>query len=161
MPKPRTWLSYGIHSLLWDAIIHVCPNFIAIEVKACMGNYIPLFYIDLAMLKPSTWLSKAKQVSLNSIIRPVSQIRGPWGGCREPVGGDDKTTWTAVCFEHKTQYLLIRAPYTRIVVFWHISNIPPWFRRVKLEYRNGLYSSNICEILLYKGQLLVITHELI
>ena len=28
-------------------------------------------------------------------------------------------------FEHKTQYLLIHAPYTRFVVFWHISNIPP------------------------------------
>ena len=37
----------------------------------------------------------------------------------------DKTTRTAICFEHKTQYLLIRAPYTRIVVFWHISKIPP------------------------------------
>ena len=39
--------------------------------------------------------------------------------------GYDKTTRTAICFEHKTQYILIRAPYTRIVVFWHISNIPP------------------------------------
>ena len=46
--------------------------------------------------------------------------------CREPAGSYDKTTRTAICFEHKTQYLLIRAPYTRIVVFWHISKIPPW-----------------------------------
>ena len=45
--------------------------------------------------------------------------------CREPAGSYDNTTRTAICFEHKTQYLLIRAPYTRIVVFWHISNIPP------------------------------------
>ena len=52
--------------------------------------------------------------------------------CSEPAGSYDKTTRTAICFEHKTQYLLIRAPYTHIVVFWHISNIPPWFRRVKL-----------------------------
>ena len=52
--------------------------------------------------------------------------------CREPAGSYDKTTRTAICFEHKKQYLLIRAPHTRIVVFWHISNIPPWFRRVKL-----------------------------
>ena len=51
--------------------------------------------------------------------------------CREPAGSYDKTTWTAICFEHKMQYLLIRAPYTRIVVFWHISSIPPWFRTVK------------------------------
>ena len=39
--------------------------------------------------------------------------------CREQAGSYDKTTWTAICFEHKTQYLLIRAPYTRNVVFWH------------------------------------------
>ena len=45
--------------------------------------------------------------------------------CREPAGSYDKTTRTAICFEHKTQYLLIRDPYTRIVVFWHISKIPP------------------------------------
>ena len=52
--------------------------------------------------------------------------------CCEPAGSYDKNIRTAICFEHKTQYLLILAPYTRIVVFWHISNIPPWFRRVKL-----------------------------
>ena len=27
--------------------------------------------------------------------------------------------------EHKTQYLLIHAPYTRIMVFWHIGNALP------------------------------------
>ena len=47
----------------------------------------------------------------------------PQAACREPAGSYDKTTRTAICFEHKTQYLLIRAPYTRIVVFWHISNM--------------------------------------
>ena len=44
--------------------------------------------------------------------------------CREPSRSYNKTTRTAICFEHKTQYLLIRAPFTRIVVFWHTSNIP-------------------------------------
>ena len=46
----------------------------------------------------------------------------PQAACREPAGSYNKTTRTAICFEHKTQYLLIHAPYTRIVVFWHISN---------------------------------------
>ena len=32
--------------------------------------------------------------------------------CREPAGSYDKTTRTAICFEHNTQYILIRAPYT-------------------------------------------------
>ena len=44
--------------------------------------------------------------------------------CCEPAGSYDKTTGTAICFEHKTQYLLISAPYTRIVVFWHVSKMP-------------------------------------
>ena len=53
--------------------------------------------------------------------------------CREPAGSYDKTTQTAICFEHKTQYLLIRAPYTRIVVFWHISNIPPMISQSQIS----------------------------
>ena len=28
-------------------------------------------------------------------------------------------------FGHKTLYLLIHVPYTRIVAFWHIGNVPP------------------------------------
>ena len=53
--------------------------------------------------------------------------------CREPAGSYDKTTRTAICFEHKTQYLLIRAPYTRIVVFWHISNRPPMISQSQIS----------------------------
>ena len=52
-------------------------------------------------------------------------MQAPLGGLMEPAGSYDKTTRTAICFEHKMQYLLIRAPYTPIVVFWHISNITP------------------------------------
>ena len=68
-------------------------------------------------------------------VSPIDQSHRygpPQLACREPAGSYDKTTRTAICFEHKTQYILIHAPYTRIVVFWHINNIPPWFRRVKL-----------------------------
>ena len=53
--------------------------------------------------------------------------------CRGPAGSYDKTTRTAICFEHKTQYLLIRAPYTHIVVFWHISNIPPMISQSQIS----------------------------
>ena len=60
------------------------------------------------------------------VNRPVSQVRAPPGGLSRTSGKlwQDYTR-TAICFEHKKQYLLIRAPYTRIVVCWHISNIPP------------------------------------
>ena len=61
-------------------------------------------------------------------IRPVSQA-----ACHEPAGSYDKTTRTAICFEPKTQYLLIRAPFTRIVVFWHISNIPPMISQSQIS----------------------------
>ena len=53
--------------------------------------------------------------------------------CREPAGSYDNATRTAICFEHKTQYLLIRAPYTRIVVFWHISTIPPMISQSQIS----------------------------
>ena len=53
--------------------------------------------------------------------------------CREPAGSYDKTTRTAICFEHKTQPLLIRAPYTHILVFWHISNIPPMISQSQIS----------------------------
>ena len=51
----------------------------------------------------------------------------------EDIGSYDKTTRTAICLEHKTQYLLIHAPYTRIVVFWHISNIPPMISQSQIS----------------------------
>ena len=57
----------------------------------------------------------------------------PQATCREPAGSYDKTTRTTICFEHKTQYLLIRAPYTRIVVFWHTSNIPPMISQSQIS----------------------------
>ena len=53
--------------------------------------------------------------------------------CRESAGSYDKTTRTAICFEHKTQYLLIRAPYTRIAVFWHLSNISPMISQSQIS----------------------------
>ena len=52
---------------------------------------------------------------------------------REPAG-----KWWQLCkvlhvFEQKTQYLLIHAQFTCIVIFWHIGKVPPqWFCRVKL-----------------------------
>ena len=57
----------------------------------------------------------------------------PQAACLEPAGSYDKTTRTAICFEHKTQYLLIHAPYTRIVVFWYISNIAPMISQSQIS----------------------------
>ena len=47
-------------------------------------------------------------------------------------GGYNRLQWWCYMFLNlKTQHLLLHARYTRIVVFWHISNIPKGFRRVK------------------------------
>ena len=52
-------------------------------------------------------------------------MRAPLSACREPAGKLWQLCKVLNVFEHKTQYLLIHAPFTRIVVFWHIGNVPP------------------------------------
>ena len=72
--------------------------------------------------------------SMQACVMNQSHRHGrPQAACREPAGSYDKTTRTDVCFEHKTQYLLIRAPYTRIVVFCNISNIPPMISQSQIS----------------------------
>ena len=80
-------------------------NVATVEIKENISYYIPHFIMD--------------------VIDQSHRYGRYQAACREPAGSYDKTTRTAICFEHKTQYFLNRAPYTRIVVFWHISNIPP------------------------------------
>ena len=72
-------------------------------------------------------------LSTSATIDPSHRCGHHQAACREPAGSYDKTTGAAICFEHKTQYLLIRAPYTRIVVFWHISNIPPMISQSQIS----------------------------
>ena len=52
-------------------------------------------------------------------------MRAPLAACHEPAGKLWQLCEVLYVFEHKTQYLFIHAPFTRIVVFWHIGNVPP------------------------------------
>ena len=52
-------------------------------------------------------------------------MQAPIAACPEPVGSYNILFDVLYLFQHKTQYILIHAPYTCIVVFWHISNMPP------------------------------------
>ena len=79
------------------------------------------------------WGSSNSSSSSNTLINQSHRYGRHQAACGEPAGSYDKTTRTAICFEHKTQYLLIRAPYTRIVVFWHISNIPPMISQSQMS----------------------------
>ena len=90
-----------------------------------LQNY-EICYISIPILLNSMEFHWSRKTSMGFHGIDQSHRYGrPQAACREPAGSYDKTTRTARCFEHKTQYLLIGAPYNRIVVFWHISNIPP------------------------------------
>ena len=49
-------------------------------------------------------------------------MRAPLAACRELALDYNILTKLLYVFEHKPLYILIRAPYTRIVAFWYISN---------------------------------------
>ena len=102
-------------------------------MQFCIGEYISHATESIKVymcVKISVWASV--QItgyicisSGNHINRLVSQMRAPLAACREPAGKLWQLCEVLYVFEHKTQYLLIRAPFTRIVVFWHIGNVPP------------------------------------
>ena len=52
-------------------------------------------------------------------------MRAPLAACREPAGKLWQLSKVLLVFEHKAQYFLIHAPFTHIVLFWHIGNVPP------------------------------------
>ena len=52
-------------------------------------------------------------------------MRATVAACRELALDYNTYPQILQVFEHKTKYVLIRGPYTGIVVFWHISNMPP------------------------------------
>ena len=51
-------------------------------------------------------------------------MRAPLAACHEPAGKLRQLCKVLYVFEHKTQYILIHAPFIRIMVFWHIGNVP-------------------------------------
>ena len=54
-------------------------------------------------------------------------MQAPLVACRKPMGSYNRFPNVFYVSKHKMQYLLIRAPYTRVVVFWHIHNMPHRF----------------------------------
>ena len=52
-------------------------------------------------------------------------MQPPLAACREPAGKLWQLWDVLYVFEHKTQYLLIHAPFTRNVACGHIDNVPP------------------------------------
>ena len=83
--------------------------------------------------------------------------------CRELARNYDSLFLCAICFEHKTQYILLHAPYSGTLWYFDISVICPLkSRRVDfVTIPPYFYSSRFCEILLYNCQLVVIMYELI
>ena len=50
--------------------------------------------------------------------RLVSQMQATLAACREPAGKLWQLCKVLYVFEHKTQYILIHAPFTRLVYCW-------------------------------------------
>ena len=77
-----------------------------------------------------------KSVQLN---RRISQMRAPLLACLELAGDHNKLIIVLYVFKHKTQHLLIHAPYTHIAVFWYISNIPPRISSSQICYNTPMF----------------------
>ena len=77
--------------------------------------------------------------------RLVSQMRAPLAACREPAGKLWQLCKVVYDFEHNAQYFLIHAPFSRIVVFWHIGNVPQMLREnlCEMDYWYILYLNGI------------------
>ena len=67
--------------------------------------------------------------------RRVSQIRAPLAACHEPARIYNKLHEVLYVFEHKTQYLLIHASCTHIVVTCALHR----FHRVKFVYNTLMF----------------------
>ena len=120
----------GVKCVLCIILIEDCILFIQLVTVASLVPYLPQFYMTQhTNIASDNGLSRVRRqaiIETNAVILSIDQSHRygrHQAACREPAGIYDKTTRTAICFEHNTQYLLICAPYTRIVVFWHISNI--------------------------------------
>ena len=124
------------------------------DVGALINNHILVLWRAITRLWP-----KSNSFEVRAWInRPVSQIRVPPAACREPAGSYSRLLEVLYVFEHKTQYFysMLHIPALR---YFDISvTCPHRFHRVKLVIIPPcLYSNNICEILLYNHQLVVIT----
>ena len=53
----------------------------------------------------------------------VSQMQVSTVACCKPAGSYNRLPNVLYIFEHKMQYPLIHTPYTRILLFWHISDM--------------------------------------
>ena len=58
-------------------------------------------------------------------------MRVPLVTHRELAADQNRKLKVLYVFEHKMYCILIQAPYTRIVIVWHINNIPQGFYTVK------------------------------
>ena len=52
-------------------------------------------------------------------------MRATLAASREPAWKLWQLCKVLYVFEQKTQYFLIHAQFTRMVIFWHIGNVPP------------------------------------
>ena len=120
----------------WHLFLMFCPWFSLVRTKITTRWAICIFTGEsLHKQLWHEWVGFVTEIlsPLHLWIDQCHRYGRHQGACREPAGSYDETTRTAICFEHKTQYLLIRVPYIPIVIFWHISNIPPMISQSQIS----------------------------
>ena len=122
---------FQIHSDIIECM--ECYNVTLSKTYVRSNRFVPNVSINIETEMYLHWTLNSHWLHLRLSWCPPHRYERPQAACREPTGSYDKTTRTAICFEHKTQYLLILVPYTRIVVFWHISNIPPMISQSQIS----------------------------
>ena len=134
----ETWqnFSYEFINCLCDGYMYQSTwnaSTYALEIFYFKENFV-VFFLIYGKSKRDFSLSALTHWGLGPVsIDQYHRYGRPQAACCEPAGSYDKTTRTAICFEHKTQYLLIRGPYSLIVVFWHISNIRPMISQSQIS----------------------------
>ena len=112
-------------------------NFVTVIKIWRVFHFAVMQFLYMIATKFCTW---KVQAFVDLIIDQSHRYGRHQAAGREPARSYDKTTRTAICFEHKTQYLLIRAPYTRIVIFWHISNIHPMISQSQISCNTDTFN---------------------
>ena len=143
MLGPGRW-NWGNHTTAWNLVawcslpwsgslyeMATCSHFLITAGRGCCRSLNVLSnYVNMNILHAYIIILNVCMIILHAYLacihnRPVSQMRAPLVACHELALDYNTLPKLLYIFEHKTYYVLIHALYTRIVAFWHISNIPP------------------------------------
>ena len=96
-------------------------NGLVLSVNKPSNLMVTLGWFKVACTAQGQYLNQCQFI----VNKRVSEMRAPLVTHREPVGVQNRQQSVLYVFAYKTKNILIHDPHTHIVLFWHISNIPP------------------------------------